>query len=269
MRTLVVLFPVAVALAAAGAVPAGFDHGVWEAVLKRHVNATGEVDYGALKRDRARFDAYVQTLAEASPDSHQDRFGSRNAELAYWLNAYNALVTRGIVDIYPIPSVRAAGPLFGFFRRADHTLGGRRLSLNTLEHQIIRKRYGDARIHFAIVCASVSCPLLAREAFTGASLEEQLDRLTRASLAQARMVTIDTVAQTLRLSSLFKWYAGDFGNIPAFLRRYLSAARAAELDRLGASPRIRYFDYDWSINDPGSRARARQPQERELAGLTR
>lgn len=262
---LFLLFLPGLAAPASPVAAAAFAHDAWGAIVQGRVNSIGEVDYAAVKSNRAPLDSYLRSLAEVSPDSHPDRFASRAEQLAYWLNAYNALVTRGIVDAYPTRSVRQLGPVFGFFRRADHTLGGRRLSLDTVEHQIIRKRYRDPRIHFAIVCASVSCPRLAREAFTGAQLDAQLDRLVRDSLGEARMVTLDVAAKTLRLSSLFKWYAADFGDVPVFLRRYLSAARVEELGRLGPHPRIRYFDYDWSINEPGSRAKAAQPQERALA----
>lgn len=252
-------------LSAAAAYAAAFEHRDWDAIVQRHVSAIGEVDYAAIKANRAPLDAYVQALAAASPDSHRERFPTRAAELAYWLNAYNALVTRGIVDAYPTRGVRALGPMLAFFRRADYTLGGRRLSLNTLEHEIIRARYRDPRIHFAVVCASLSCPRLAREAFSASTLDAQLDTRVRESLAEARMVSIEAAGKTLRLTSLFKWYAADFGDVRAFVRRYSSAERMQELDGLGPNPRVRYFDYDWSINDPGSRAKAVQPQERALA----
>lgn len=266
------LLALSLVVAAAGlplysAVPGEFDHSEWDAIVRAHVNRAGEVDYAAIKANRAALDRYIEALAAASPDSHGARFPQRSDQLAYWINAYNALVTRGVVDAYPTRSVRDLGLRFGFFKRPAYVLGGRKLSLQILENEIIRGRYKDPRVHFAIVCASVSCPRLAREAYAGAKLEEQLDGAVRASLAEPRMVSIDPGAKTLRLTSLFKWYAADFGPVPAFLRRYLSPERGRELEALGANPRVGFADYDWSINDPGSRAKARQPEERALARL--
>jgi Protein of unknown function, DUF547 len=250
----------------ATAAAAGFDHSGWDALLKRHVNAIGEVDYAAFKANRAPLDAYIAALAADSPDSRKDRFPDRSAELAYWLNAYNALTIRGVVDAYPIRSVRDLGSSYGFFRRKDYRLGGRKLSLDDVEHGIVRKRYQDSRIHFALVCASVSCPRLEREAFAGARLEQQLDNLTRGAMAENRNVAIDVKTKTVTLTAILKWYAEDFGG-PAldYVRRYSSPARVALLDQIGKRPRVRFFDYDWSINEPGSRAKSKLLFERELA----
>ncbi len=269
MRSAAVLLTVLISFGAiglSGAAPGGFDHSPWDALLKRHVNAIGEVDYAALKANRAPLDAYVASLSADSPDSRTVLFPDRAAELAYWLNAYNALTIRGVVDAYPTRSVLNLGARFGFFSRKDYTLGGLKLSLQDLENDIIRKRYGDARIHFAIVCASVSCPRLEREAFVGARLEEQLDRVTRGAMLENRTVAIDVKTKTVFLTALFKWYRADFGG-PAldYVRRYSTPARAASLDLIGKKPRVRFFDYDWSINEPGSRAKAKHRYERDLA----
>ncbi len=245
-----------------------FDHAPWDALLKRHVNAAGEVDYAALKRARQPLDTYVAALTAQSPDSHPAAFPTRADQLAYWINSYNALTIKGVLDAYPTRSVRSLGRAFGFFRRQDYTLGGRRLSLQDLENTIIRARYHEPRIHFAIVCASVSCPLLLRDAYTGANLEAQLDHATRASLAQARMVTIDAATRAVRLTMLFSWYAKDFGGVATvlpFVRRHLAPGRQKEMDALGAKPRVQYLEYDWSVNDPGARARSRYAYERAMS----
>lgn len=247
---------------------AGFDHAPWDALLKQHVNAIGEVDYAALQRARAPLDAYVAALAAQSPDSHPEAFPARAEQLAYWINAYNALTVKGVVDAYPMRSVLDLGRNFGFFSRKDYTLGGRRLSLQDLENTIIRGRYGEPRIHFAIVCASVSCPLLLRNAYTGANLEAQLDHAARTSMAQARTVTIDAASRSVKLTMLFNWYAKDFGGRAAvlrFVRRHLPSERQQDLDVLGAHPRVKYVEYDWSVNDPGARARSRYAYERAMS----
>jgi hypothetical protein len=257
MRALAAGVLVCVALEAAP-----FDHSGWDRILKQYVNGIGEVDYAALKKDRAGLDTYIDRIAEASPESRKDDFPTRADELAYWLNAYNALVMRGVIDGYPTRSVRDLGALYGFFWRKHFMLGGKRVTLRGLENDIIRKRYGDARIHFAIVCASISCPLLSRDAFTAANVEGQLDRLTRQSLAERRFLAVDPGSNTITLSALFDWYKEDYGGVIEFVKKHAGEAQRKAIDSL-KSPKIRYYDYDWSINDIGTRAKAKAEHERQ------
>lgn len=224
-----------------------FDHSAWDRVLKRHVNALGEVDYAALKAAPADLDAYVMALAQSSPDNRKDAFPARQSELAYWINAYNALAVKAVVKAYPVHSVRDLGMMYGFFRRKEHKLGGTAISLHALEDDILRARYKDPRIHFAIVCASASCPLLDRDAFQGATLDAHLDRVTRRFLGESRNVEIDGRSNTASLSAIFEWYGKDFGPLPDYLARYGVT--------LPAKTRIRYRPYDWSLNGAGSRGR--------------
>ena len=245
---------------------AEFDHAPLEGIVKKYVNTRGEVDYAGLKADRAGLDAYVERIAGASPDSQTELFPSREHELAYWLNAYNALVLRAVVNAYPVASVRNLGGLLGYgvFLRKENTLGGVKMSLRSLENDVIRKRYKEPRIHFAIVCASISCPFLDREVFTGATLNAHLDRVTRAFLAQRRNLTVDSAKGEITLSALFDWYKEDYGDLLTFVRKYATPADRKAIEAV-ARPKIRHYDYDWSINDLGSRAKAKSPLERELA----
>lgn len=229
------------------------------------VNAVGEVDYAALKNNRD-LAAYVDALRATSPENKKESFTTKSDELAYWINAYNALITWGVVKAYPTKSVRDLGLLFGFFRRRDYVLGGRTMSLQELEHEIIRKRYQEPRIHFAIVCASLSCPKLSPRAYTAANLEEQLSFQTRQYFAETRNLAIQ--GNTVILAKILAWYSADFGGAkPTLLdyaRRHTTEAKQRQLAAL-RDPRITFRDYDWAINDPGSRARAKTPEERELA----
>ncbi len=251
---------------------ATFDHSAWDRVLKTYVNDKGEVDYAALKANRKDLDEYIQMLGELSPANRPKSFPTKAHELAYWMNAYNAFVMRGVVDSYPTRSVRDLGALYGFFRRNDYTAGGVKMSLRHLENEILRKQYKEPRIHFGIVCASISCPRLSREAFTAESLEEQLERLARQFINERRNLTIDARANEVTLSKIFDWYKKDFENGPGgrtemvldFVRRYASNENRKALDSL-RQPRVKYYDYDWSINEPGSRAKARSPLDRELS----
>jgi len=248
-----------------------FDHALWDRVLKAYVNDLGEVDYAGLKTHRRDLDEYVRRLEEFSPVNRPDLFPTQAHELAYWMNAYNAFVMRGVVDNYPTRSVRDLGALYGFFRHKDYTAGGARMSLVQLENEIIRKRYHEPRIHFGIVCASISCPRLSRQAFTADNLETQLDQLARQFVNERRNLTIDSSSNEVILSAIFKWYKEDFERsadgsqktILDFVGRYANPGNRKLLDSLRKS-RIKYYDYDWSINELGSRARAKSPLDREL-----
>lgn len=238
---------------------APFDHSLWDKVLKSSVNRAGEVDYARLKREPAELDAYVKLLAGASPKSQPAMFPAREDAFAYYLNAYNALVTYGVSQAYPVKSVRNLGALFAFFRRKDYVLGGASVSLNDIEHEILRKQFADPRIHFAIVCASLSCPRLQPEAFTAANVESLLERAAREFFAERR--NLEVLDKEVVISKLLDWYRGDFeakaGSISAFVEKYAPGKAAGR--------KIRFRDYDWSINDPGSRSRAAGAAERELS----
>ena len=248
-------------------IAASAQHEVWDRVVKKHVNAFGEVNYGALKTDRADLDAYVKWLGEVSPEKQAAQFPTKADELAYYINAYNAFTTAGVVKGYPTKSVRDLGMVFGFFRRGDHRMGGRWISLTDLENKIIRsERYKEPRIHFAIVCASLSCPKLAAEAFTASNLERLLDAGARQFVNERRNIYVKDGA--VRMSEIFKWYENDFKwsapSVLEFANKYAKPDLKKALDGLPAKPRVQYFDYDWAINDPGSRAKAKSEFEREL-----
>lgn len=255
---------------AAATLSQSFDHAAWDRVLKGYVNAAGEVDYAAIKRNSKDLDQYVAQLARISPANRPELFPSRAAKLAYWINAYNAFVTHGVVSQYPARSVRDLGVLYGFFWRNYHTAGGVRITLRSLENDILRKEFADPRVHFAIVCASLSCPMLSRDAFTEANTESLLDAQARRFINQRRNVNIDAQKNSVTLSRIFEWYRQDFvgsGSRRAlldYIRRYLTPERQRSLAAL-KSPSIGFFDYDWAINDPGSRTRSTNPLEREAA----
>ena len=255
---------------AAATLSQSFDHASWDRVLKAYVSAAGEVDYAAIKRNSKDLDQYIAQLARSSPTSRPELFPSRAARLAYWINAYNAFVTRGVVNHYPTRSVRDLGVLYGFFWRNYYTAGGVSMTLRSLENDILRKEFADPRIHFAIVCASLSCPMLARDAFTEPNVESLLDAQARRFINQRRNVNIDAQKNSVTLSRIFDWYRQDFVGSGSrrplldYVRRYLTPERQRSLRAL-KNPSIGFFDYDWAINDPGSRLRSANPLEREAA----
>ena len=225
-------------------------------LLHDHV-ADGKVDYAALSTDH-RLDRYVAWIATTDPES----LTSAGA-LALWINAYNAYTLKLIADNYPVESINnlhSGGRIIGFATKRTAwdkqfaVVGGETYSLNDVEHEIIRKRFADFRIHFALVCAAVSCPPLRSEAFTAERLDMQLDDQCRVFLAQDEKNRFDAATRTAWLSPIFKWYRRDFGETDAGLLRALApfvgdpAVRAALGSDAGAW-RIEHTRYDWDLND--------------------
>ena len=257
---------------------AGFDHAPWERVLQKFVNEPGRVDYAALKANPAELDAYVAVLAARSPRSHPADFTSRESQLAFWINAYNALTIAGVVENWPVTSVRKIGWLpFGFFRNKKFTVGARPMTLDDIEN-ILRKELREPRIHFAIVCASNSCPHLARRAYTEENADALLDEAARAYVNDPRNLSIDLPRNRATIPSIFKWFREDFedyarrnnrpvtGNPPLdFLRQFANDANRRAIDAL-KNPSMSYFDYDWGINDlhaPANNLKADEPDGKE------
>lgn len=249
--------------------PQTFSHAAFDRVLQRFVNDTGRVDYTALQQQTGDLEQYSGLLATYSPDSHPELFPTEHDRLAYWINAYNAAAITNVLAHYPIASVadvRRPWAFFflprksGFFLFQRLTLGGATTSLYTLENRVIRKRFDDPRIHFALNCASLGCPHLPQHTFRAADLETQLDRETRAFVAEARNVRIDHATNTVWLSEIFKWYKKDFlgwyrrahpqheATLLHYITAYLPADKAAELQQ-AAPYRIRFVPYDWCLND--------------------
>ena len=295
MRVLALLVFLTLTFAGAGAGDgwaSGFDHAPLDRVLKGYVNEIGEVDYAGLKKNPTELDRYVEMLAATSPANRPHLFPTRDDRLSYWLNAYNAFVLKAVSAAYPVNSVRDMGFLYSFFWRRKFLAGGQQMTLTHLENQMIRRRFDDPRIHFALVCASLSCPLLPRDAFTGPALQEQLERAASLFINQKRNLTIDTTANRVYLSGLYNLsdYEEDFlqhlrrrnpdrkvtlldyillyltprVTLLEYILPYLTPRNLQALNSL-RNPKIEFFRYDWSINDPGSRARAGAVQERELA----
>jgi hypothetical protein len=257
--------------------PASFSHTDLDAVLQRFVDEKGRVDYAGLARDPAQLDAYYAQLARISPDSDPALFPSADARLAYWINAYNAAALETVLRHYPIESVKdVRSPalfflprLAGFFYLQQVTLGGKKTNLYELEMGLIRKRFADPRIHFALNCASISCPRLPREAFTAEALQGQLARETQLFISEERNVLIDPAAGTITLSSIFDWYDEDFldwlqserpeaeQSLVGYVEPYLSTSAAALL-RACEPCEVEFREYDWGLNDQvGERPTAR------------
>jgi len=237
------------------------DHGRFTRVLRRFVDAHGDVDYAGL---RARADSvlgpYLEELAEA------DLAGRGEAErLALWINAYNAYTLKLIADHYPVPNIWAVTPgpaepkeEQSPFDLAVGPVADTMRTLNEIEHEIIRPRFKEPRIHFALVCAAASCPRLRREAYTGARLEAQLEAQTRTFFHDESKNRIPADSSRVALSRILKWYGEDFGDTPADLQRFMAPYfDGAVADRLAAARyEVTFRAYDWTLNDQGAPPRA-------------
>lgn len=242
----------AAAAARAGCPPLDQTHAAWTAILRRRVDH-GRVDYaGILREDRAALDGYLAALSAACGEGYERWTPAER--IAFWLNAYNAFTVRLVLDHYPIASIRKIGWLPGAaFRRAFIPMPGLKggtISLDDVEHGTLRAAFHEPRVHFALVCAARSCPALRGEAYRGADLDRQLDDQGRGFLADATRNRIDPATTTLRLSSIFKWFRGDFedaaGSLPAFVARFAPDGGAITPDW-----QVEFLDYDWRLNDQG------------------
>ncbi|MBK1829469.1 DUF547 domain-containing protein [Verrucomicrobiaceae bacterium R5-34] len=228
----------------------GFDHShsAFTTILKSHVK-NNKVDYAGLKKSPGALDSYLNTLA-AVPESKFDTW-DKDERMAFLINLYNATTLKLVVDHYPVKSIKNIGGVLKspWKLKVVHVFG-KKHSLDDIEHEQLRKKYKDARIHFAVNCASIGCPSLRAEAFQASQLSRQLDEQGRAFLADRTKNRIDASSKTLYLSQIFDWFKGDFknqaGSVENFIATYASAADARQIKRGGFS--VKYMDYDWNLN---------------------
>ena len=223
-----------------------FSHDLLDQVLREHVNAKGQVNYRKLKANPEKFEAYLDLLAVTNPETL-----SYNAQLTFWVNAYNALVIKGVVDRYPIRSVRNVKLFNGFFSRLKFHVAGQIYSPSQIEHDIIRTEFVDPRIHFVLVCASRGCPPLWNRAYSAETIEERLETATFNFIQHPERVRIDRAERRVYVSKIFKWYDDDFkegyNGVADFLADYLPAEDTEYLE--STDVKFRYLDYDWTLND--------------------
>ncbi|MBX3490133.1 MAG: DUF547 domain-containing protein [Parvibaculum sp.] len=236
------------------------DHRPWGELLRTYVVVPPPADRGAVphfvdyaglkagKTDRKALGAYIESLEAVDPAALP-----RDEQFAFWVNLYNALTVQVVVDHYPVASIRDISISPGFFSRGPWgrklvRVAGRDLSLDDIEHAILRPEFGDPRVHYAVNCASWSCPDLAVEPYEGATLDAQLDAAARRYVNSPRGVEFR--GGRLTVSSIFSWYKKDFGGteagVLAHLRKYAEPELAAALAK---ATRVSSYDYDWSLND--------------------
>ncbi|NEN22281.1 DUF547 domain-containing protein [Cryomorpha ignava] len=221
------------------------DHSAWDALLKKHVNDKGLVNYKAMMKDSVALNKYLDMLSVNVPD---EDVWTDAGQLAYWINAYNAFTVKLILNNYPVKSIKdiAGGIPFvntpwdvKFIKIGDETY-----DLNNIEHGIIRKQFDEERIHFAVVCAAMSCPRLRNEAYTAEKLNAQLDDQARTFFNDESQNKISK--DQASISPILKWYGGDFKDKAPSLREYVNQYSKVQINQ-GVD--VGFTDYDWALNE--------------------
>jgi hypothetical protein len=223
-------------------------------LLHRFVDAEGlgRVDYRGLRRERVGLDRVLAFVAQAGPSSRPELYPTQNHRKAFFIAAYNASVWRDVIDRAPLSDIGAVR--FSFFYRTRYVIDGVEINLKDLEDQRVRAAFHDARVHFALNCASAGCPRLPNEAFVPERLDAQLDREARRFCNDPRNVRVDPAVRRVVLSQIFQWYAEDFvatersrgradGDRITFINRY-----RAEGEQISRGFTVEFIDYDWTIN---------------------
>ncbi|MDG2052581.1 MAG: DUF547 domain-containing protein [Flavobacteriaceae bacterium] len=212
-----------------------FNHSDWNILLGLHVSEKGNVNYKGFKKDELKLKSYLTSLSKDMPNDSW----SKDGKMAYWINAYNAFTIKLIINNYPISSIKDIENPWDI---EFINLGDKTFSLNEIEHEILRKM-NDPRIHFGIVCASVSCPKLQNAAFEVSNLDGQLDIAIKEFLADPSRNNLSKNA--IQLSKIFKWFAKDFkneGSLIDFLNKYSEIT-------ISQNAKKSFKNYDWNLNE--------------------
>lgn len=220
-------------------------HELWTELLQAHVKSNGLVDYQGMVDDKDKLEKYLQLISTNAPDPE---VWSREERLAYWINVYNAFTMKLIVDNYPVESIKDLHPVniplvSSVWQKKFFKIGGASMNLDQVEHSILRKKFDEPRIHFAVNCASMSCPPLRNEAFMAQVLDQQLNEQATNFINDPEQNRITT--EGADVSKIFSWFRRDFtqnGTLVDFLNQYSKSkiARGGDID---------YLDYDWKLND--------------------
>ena len=220
------------------------NHDIWNALLKDFVH-DGQVDYKLLHQNEEQLNVYLARLQAHPPSAGW----SSEEQLAYWINAYNAFTIKMIIDHYPVKSIKDIGgstqiPLVNSTWDIQFIeISGKDLSLNDIEHRLIRTEFNRPTIHFAIVCASKSCPTLRSEAYTAENIDKQLNEQALAFINDESKNQIS--ADHIEVSKIFSWFEGDFtkeGSLIDFLNKYTNT-------KINQEATVSFLDYDWALND--------------------
>jgi Protein of unknown function, DUF547 len=219
-------------------------HDLWDTLLKKYVSAAGVVNYKGFIADSVAFQAYLKLLSQGYPN---DKNWTKNEQIAYWINTYNAYTVQLILRNYPVKSIKSIKSGIPFvndvWQMAFIPIENQWYHLNNIEHGILRTQFQEPRIHFVVNCASKSCPKLLNEAYTAENLEMQLSQQARAFINDGVRNKISP--QKAELSKIFSWYRGDFTKkqtLYAFINQYADVKMTENMS-------IDYLDYDWNLNE--------------------
>ncbi len=243
----------------------------YASVLSDYVDDNGLVDYAALRDNGSRLETYARSLDALDRETYVS--WSDEVKIAFWINAYNGLTVKLIVDNYPIKSSRLKSIVYpknsirqisGAWKEVQFRVMGESITLDTIEHKMLRAGFDEPRIHMALVCAALSCPMLRNEPYTGDNLDAQLEDQSARFMAGDTRFRIDRKAGIVRLSAIFDWFGGDFVSrygtgdpagkrsektqaVINFVSRYVENE---DQEYLAADNyKIKHLDYDWSLNE--------------------
>ncbi|MEN7549542.1 DUF547 domain-containing protein [Rapidithrix thailandica] len=208
--------------------------------MEQHVEQ-GLVAYQALLTDRTELDELINLVATVSVDHL-----SQTQKKAFYINSYNLLVIKGIVNKYPVESPLK---IEGFFDKVEYRVAGEVMTLNDLENHKLREGIQDARIHFVLVCAAHGCPRLVNFAYRPEHLAAQLEQQTRQALNDRNFIRVDKRQKQVLISEIFKWYEKDFIKESGSVRKFLNLYRT---EKIPSGFRLEYYPYDWSLNEQKS-----------------
>ncbi|WP_106133674.1 DUF547 domain-containing protein [Mongoliibacter ruber] len=221
-------------------------HEIFDNLLKKHVSKDGKVNYKGFINDMATFEKYLTLLSDNAPDR---KTWTKDQQLAYWINAYNAFTIKIIADNYPVESIKDLNPTLNIpmvhtvWTKKFIRIGNEEVSLDDIEHKTIRKEFEEPRIHFAVNCASKSCPPLLNEAFMAEKLDSQLDKVAREFINNTKYNKISK--DKAEVSQIFSWFKGDFtkkGTLIDYLNKYSKV-------KISSNAKVSNLKYDWSLNE--------------------
>ena len=221
----------------AGVGESKFNHEIWDVLLAEHVSSAGNVDYDGFAADRNQLETYLDKLSKHEPTE----LWTKHEKMAYWINAYNAFTIQLILDNMPIKSIMEINGGKAWDLKFIK-IGSKTLSLNNIEHDILRAKYKDPRIHFAVNCASVSCPKIKNSAFTANELENQLNQMAKSFINNSDKNSLSP--QKIEISKLFDWYKDDFiktGSVIDYLNKFSST-------KVNSNASISFKTYNWNLN---------------------
>ncbi len=222
-------------------------HDLWNSLLKKNVSTSGKVNYKGFITDSVKLNTYLKLLSLHKPD---EKSWAANEQKTFWINAYNAFTVKLIIDNYPVKSINDIVVKRGVTANVSPwdikfiKIENESYSLNTIEHEKLRKAFGDPRFHFVLVCAAKSCPILLNEAYTADKLEIQLETQTKLFLNDKIKNMVSP--NSLKLSKLFEWYASDFKTEKTTLIDFLNKYSKTKIN---PKVSISYIEYSWDLNE--------------------